>query len=144
MTLFNTTNTFTETNVTAIDAQAIYVLLKTKNSSDIRREDNYRMFNIEQVQAEIKKLESEMVSKMNGSYVTVEEVSHIDEESGETVIDTPVEYFSVTTETALKESMSSDILDVDTLVEDVRKWSDNNPDSAPTFSVYKNSFNQEE
>ena len=143
MTLFNTTNTFTETNVTAIDAQAIYVLLKTKNSSDIRREDNYRMFNIEQVQAEIKKLESEMVSKMNGSYVTVEEVSHIDEESGETVIDTPVEYFSVTTEVALKESMSSDILDTDTLVEDVRIYSDGNPDASPTFSDYKASFSEE-
>jgi len=143
MTLFNTTKTKnTLPALTAVKAQEIYESLKTRDANTLFLEDNIPTEYTEVVMAEMKKLEAEMVSKMKGSYVTVEEVSHLDE-NGEKVIDTAKEYFSVTTETALKASMSSDILDIPTLVEDVRQYSDNNPDSSPLWDVYKNSFTEE-
>ena len=93
------------------------------------------------VKAEIKSLESQIISKMKGSYLLTGEESHFDEETGEKVVDVEAVYFKPTTEVALKNSISSDLLDVDLLVTDVRVWSDGKPDESPTWVDYKNSFN---
>ena len=117
MTLFKTNNTTTVVDaVTAEEAQEIYTALKSgKNATDLFKEGT-PFAKTAEVEAELKKLEAEVLSKMP----------------------------TATTETALKASMSSDILDTDILVTDVRIYSDGNPDEEPTFDTWKASFNTEE
>jgi hypothetical protein len=115
--------------------QAIYELLLVKSPQAIRLDDGYSMVHIQIVLDEAKRLETEMVSKMSGNYV-IEEATYTDE--GE--IFSPAVYFAVTGEATLRNSMSSDFLDVSTVCTDVRIWSDGNPDVEPSWTVYKNSF----
>ncbi len=123
-------------------AMEIYELLKTKDANTLFLEDNIPTEYTKQVEKELKRLESEMVSKMNGSFeLTAKIPAEFDEEGIETKAEVPATYYIVTTETALKESMSSDIIDIPTLVTDIRVWSDGNPDVLPTWTAYKASFN---
>ena len=139
MTLFNTKTIVAVDNIpTTEEAQTIYSSLKAgKNETDLFKE-GIAFEKTAIVVTEMKSLESEMVSKMQGSYLLEEAVKN---EEGE--ITTPPVYFIVTTETALKESMSSDLLDTDILVEDVRIWSDGNPDKEPSWVDYKKLFVEE-
>ena len=124
-------------------AMEIYVALKTKDGNRLFLEDNIATEYTEQVQAEINKLESEMVSKMNGSYELTAKISAVLDEEGEILTEeVPATYYVVTTETALKASMSSDLLDIDTVVTDVRIWSDGKPDETPLWTTYKASYNE--
>ena len=143
MTLFNTKTVIEVDNTpSAEEAQSIYDGLKAgKNETDLFK-DGVGFKKSAIVIAEMKKLESEMVSKMRGSYILVHEVSHIDEDTQEKVIDVAKECFAVTTEDALKASMSSDLLDINTLVTDVRIYSDNNPDISPDWDTYKASMGE--
>ena len=137
--LFIKTTTVTSVEaLTAEDAQTIYgKLSEGKTETQLFTEEAISFDDSKTVQTEIKRLESEMRAKMNGSYLLEEEVK---DEEGE--ITTPAVYFKVTTETALKESMSSDLLDTDTLVTDVRMWSGGNPDEAPLWADYLKTFNE--
>ena len=128
--------------LTAKKAQEIYVGLQTKDANRLFLEDNIPTEYTVAVEKEINRLESEMVSKMSGSFIiepavpaTYTEEGEIDEEA------VPAVYYTVTTEKALKEGMSSEILDIPTLVTDVRIWSDGNPDQEPSWTNYKSSFN---
>ena len=47
----------------------------------------------------------------SGKYVIQEEVSHIDEDTGEKVIDTPLEYYTPTTKTDFKSQFNSSFAD---------------------------------
>ena len=124
-------------------AMEIYVALKTKDGNRLFLEDNIATEYTEQVQAEINKLESEMVSKMNGSYELTAKIPAVYDEEGEILTEeVPATYYVVTTETALKASMSSDLLDIDTVVTDVRIWSDGKPDETPLWTTYKASYNE--
>ena len=141
--LFKTIKTInTLATLTSKKAQEIYVGLQTKDANRLFLEDNIPTEYTVAVEKEINRLESEMVSKMSGSFIiepavpaTYTEDGEIDEE------EVPAVYFGVTTETALKASMSSEILDIPTLVTDVRIWSDGNPDQEPAWTNYKASFN---
>ena len=124
-------------------AMEIYVALKTKDGNRLFLEDNIATEYTEQVQAEINKLESEMVSKMSGSYELTAKIPAVYDEEGEILTEeVPATYYVVTTEIALKASMSSDLLDIDTVVTDVRIWSDGKPDETPSWTTYKASFNE--
>jgi len=124
-------------------AMEIYVALKTKDGNRLFLEDNIATEYTEQVQAEINKLESEMVSKMNGSYELTAKILAVYDEEGEILTEeVPATYYVVTTEIALKASMSSDLLDIDTVVTDVRIWSDGKPDETPLWTTYKASYNE--
>jgi len=124
-------------------AMEIYVALKTKDGNRLFLEDNIATEYTEQVQAEINKLESEMVSKMNGSYELTAKIPAVYDEEGEILTEeVPATYYVVTTEIALKASMSSDLLDIDTVVTDVRIWSDGKPDETPLWTTYKASYNE--
>jgi len=124
-------------------AMEIYVALKTKDGNRLFLEDNIATEYTEQVQAEINKLESEMVSKMSGSYELTAKIPAVYDEEGEILTEeVPATYYVVTTETALKASMSSDLLDIDTVVTDVRIWSDGKPDETPLWTTYKASYNE--
>ena len=125
----------------AVQAMEIYEALKTKDPNRLFLEDNIPTEYSMQVLAEIKSLESEMVSKMNGTFVTlVGSPAVLDEEGEITTPAVPPTYFVVSTEANLVSSMDSSILTVATVVEDVRIWSDGNPDASPTWATYKASF----
>jgi len=145
MTLFNK---IVESNslpaLSADEAMSIYELLKTKDANVLFLEEDIATEYTEQVEKELKRLESEVVSKMSGSFVTTPKVPATYDEMGEVDKEAiPAVYYKVTTETALKSSLSSDLLDVDTVVADVRAWSDGNPDETPNWTTYKNSFSEE-
>lgn len=119
MTLFKLKkNKFKEKEITTVKSKQIYELLKTINASDIRKEEEFRMYNIKKVEKEIIRLENEIVSKMNGSFKD----------------------FVVTTQIALTNSLNSTMLDVSKVVIDVIKWSDGEPDISKTWTEYKASF----
>ena len=125
------------------NAMEIYEALKSKDGNRLFLEDNIATEYTEQVQAEINKLESEMVSKMSGSYELTAKIPAVYDEEGEILTEeVPATYYVVTTETALKASMSSDLLDIDTVVTDVRIWSDGKPDETPLWTTYKASYNE--
>ena len=133
----------TEPNVlaplTEVSAMVVYEALKTKDPNRLFLEDNIPTEYSMQVLAEIRSLESEMVSKMSGTFVTlVGSPAVLDEEGATSAV--PPTYFAVTTEANLVSSMDSSILTVATVVEDVRIWSDGNPDEEPTWATYKASF----
>jgi len=124
-------------------AMEIYVALKTKDGNRLFLEDNIATEYTEQVQAEINKLESEMVSKMSGSYELTAKIPAVYDEEGEILTEeVPATYYVVTTETSLKASMSSKLLTVDTVVTDVRAWSAGNPDKTPSWTTYKASYKE--
>ncbi len=103
--------------ITAEEAQVIYdKIINDRMSETDLFKDGIPFEKSVLVRAEMKRLEADMLSKMP----------------------------KATTETALKESMSSELLDTGVLVEDVRKWSDGNPDSTPNWADYKASFKTEE
>ena len=129
--------------LTAKTAQSIYELLKTHDINTLFLEQNIPTEYSAQVQNEINRLESEMVSKMNGSFELTARVPVTYDEEGE-IVDKEISatYYKVTTEKALKESMSSELLDIPTIVTDVRIWSDGKPDEEPAWGDYKATFNQ--
>jgi hypothetical protein len=115
--------------------QAIYELLLVKSPQSIRLMDGYSMVHIQIVLDEAKRLENEINSRMSGGYV-IDEATY----DNDGIELTPVVYFSVTDEASLQDSLSSEILDINDVVFDVRIWSDGNPDVEPSWTVYKNSF----
>ena len=127
--------------LTAEMAQSIYELLKTNDINTLFLEQNIPTEYSSKVSKEINKLENEMVSKMNGSFELTARVPATYDDEGEIVDEeVPATYFKVTTEKALKGSMSSVILDIPTIVTDVRIWSDGKPDEEPTWSNYLLTF----
>ena len=145
MTLFKTIKTAnTLATLSSKNAKIIYGKLKTKDGNRLFLEDDIATEYTEQVQKEISSLESEMVSKMSGSYVLTPKVLATYDDEGEVLTkEVPAVYYIVTTEAALKASMSSDLLDVSTVVTDVRIWSDGKPDESPSWDTYKSSFTSE-
>ena len=137
MSLFNKSNSYVEANVTADNAQLIYALLKVKNESDIRKEDNFRMFQIQQVMAEMKKLEGEILSKVAGSYVLEAAIKEVlDEEGNVSQEAIPAVYYTCTTKTKLISDTPSDILDVTVLCGDVEDYYGEYKESR-TFTEFK-------
>ena len=139
MALFTKTNTFEESNVTKSEALLIYELLKTKNESDIRRENNYRMFKIKQVIAEMKRIENEVNIKMSGNYLISEEEYHFNDEELK-IIDKQAVYFVPTTLLKLIESVSSDILNVTAVISDIMKYKDSDINTIPSWNEFKEMF----
>jgi len=86
-----------------------------------------------------KRIEIEINQKLSGDFEIASPVYTMSDE-GVAVIDTPAEYYKPTTEYQLKKSISSELLDSNKVVIDVRKWSDGNPDEEPSWTVFKNSF----
>jgi len=123
------------------DAMEIYELLKTKDANTLFLEGIATDYS-EQVIAEMRRLENEMNSKMNGSFELTSKIPAVYNEEGDiSKKEILATYYTVTTETALKSSMSSTLLDVDIVAIDVRIWSDGNPNETPNWTTYKASFN---
>lgn len=130
MALFEKKTDYVELSpLTAETAQLIYDKLSEGMSpTDVFKDTGLSFRYINQVLEETKRLENEMVSKMNGNFITG------------TDADDDLIHYEVTTETALKNSMESDLLDVGKVVVDVRRWSDGKPDNTPSWAAYKASF----
>ena len=125
-----------EKQITLDDASAIYELLKEKTPQQIRLSTKYKGRDIKEVVKEIKRLESEINLKMSGGYV-VETVT--DEEGNEAK-----QYYEPSTKSNLKKTLSSDILDVATVINDVILWSDGEPEIEKSWVKFKKSFEPDE
>ena len=122
MTLFiYNPNTSDIGDVTNEDATNIYNLLKQKgkDQTNVFVENGYKLKHVIQVYEEAKRIESEVNTIMVG--------------------DPQPE-----TQEALVGQISSTMLTVATVVDDIRKFSDGNPDEAPVWATYKASFSTEE
>jgi len=127
--------------LTSEQAMGIYEGLKTKDANRLFLEDNIPTEYTVEVMKEIQRLESEMVAKMNGSFKVTDKIpAEYDEEGNETKAAIPATYYLVTTEAELEESMASELLTINTVVTDIRIWSDGNPDATPTWTDYKASL----
>lgn len=138
--LFKRKMTYEEKELTQEDSRAIYNLLKEEKSlQTIRLETEYRTNQIQETQEEMIKLETEINSKMSGTFVIKEE-----EKDKEGNVKEEQEFFKPTTERALIDSMSSDLLVVGDVVTDSREWVKGKPEEPMTWTAYKESFINEE
>ena len=115
MTLF--VKTITEpsvANLAATKAKTIYGYLRSGlNENECFKQYDISFANSKKVMDEIKRLESDISSKMGDSKIT---------------------------KTVLLESLKSKLLDVEVVLDDVIAYSDGDPDNSPTRTVYKESF----
>lgn len=79
---------------------------------------NYLYSSIKMIKKEIDRVVRELREYKNGKLLQAE-VSHFDEETGEKVIDSGAVYFEYTTDEDLALQVSSDYLDVATIIEDI-------------------------
>jgi len=94
---------------------------------------------LEQVKQEFKRIESEANLIMSGR--KVEKEATYDEEGMEL---TPIHYHSTPdTQEELTNIMSSTILDIAVVVDDVRRYFDGDPDKDPDFEAWKATFDEE-
>ena len=109
--------------LTAATAQSIYVLLKTKDANMMFLEDNIPTEYTVQVEKEMRKLEAEYMSKVSGTYLLTASIPATYDDEGE--VDTevvPAVYFALTTKAALLKTMSSEILNLETLCSDIEDY----------------------
>jgi len=79
---------------------------------------NYLYSSIKMIKKEIDRVVRELNEFKNGKLLQAE-VSHFDEETGEKVIDSEAVYYEYTTDEDLASQVSSDYLDVATIIEDI-------------------------
>lgn len=108
--------------------QQIYELIKSCGNADLayKNQDGskYDWSNIEKVDKEGDRIMNEIMQKMSGNYLLAEAVTHVDETTGEMVVDSPAKYYKPTTEKDLIGSISSEILSVEALLSDMMGESD--------------------
>ena len=123
--LFQKTETLnTLPALTSEQAKAIYEGLKTKDINNLFLEDNIPTEYSEEVNKEMKRIESEILSKMRGTFLITPAVAEqLDENEEVLVAAVEAVYFELTTKTALLASLSSDLLDVEYVLEDVEDYS---------------------
>ncbi len=128
-------------------AQEIYSHIEKYGSVQaayLSKETNFDFINGELVWDEIKRLEAEVMSKMAGTFVTTPAIPPVYDEMGEIAKKAvPAVYFTVKSEKMLTESLTSPLLDTAVLVNDTRRYSDGNPDEAPTFKDWQATFSEE-
>ena len=93
---------------------------------------------INDVYNEVKRLESEVTTKMLGQWVLVPAAT--DPETGVTI---PAEVFEATSRAVLEASMSSDFLNVVTVVGDIMMYSDGDPGTPVTWAEFVATFEEQ-
>jgi len=147
MTLFiNKKEEVEVSELSAEQAQKIYEALKAGKNENQLFKEGISFEDSGTVTSEIKRLESEILSKMNGTFVITPRVLaeyEVDEEGNQVETKPYVSptYYKLSTEVALKESLKSDLLKVETLVADVRAW--HTEDSKLTWTAFKDCFKEE-
>jgi len=142
------------TNVT--DSQNIYSIFKhfnlemkdiSKAYTEQKEVDNSFDFSFEQfklVSDEMIRLYDEMKSKMSGTYILEEAIpAEYDKEDNKTKAEVPVVYFKVKTKQALIDSLSSDLLEIDTFINDMIVYDDGNYDIDRTWEEFITLFSNE-
>ena len=111
----NSTNTLP--NLSQEQALNIYDALKTKDANRLFLEDNVPTEHTIEVETELKRIESEVASKMRGA-----------------------DNYVATTKANLVTSITSTLLNVEVVVTDIINWFDGNPDENTTWDQFKASF----
>ena len=122
--LFNKTKTTnTLPALTAEKAQEIYVGLQTKDANRLFLEDNIPTEYTVQVEKEINRLESEIILKVSGRFLLEAKIPATYTEKGEIdKAEVPAVYFKLTTKAALIKTVSSELLNLDTLCSDIEDY----------------------
>ena len=114
--------TYSTSALTVDIAQDIYELIKTYGTADkaykLKGNSDYEPEHFEIVDKEIDRLVRELNEYKNGKLISAE-VSHIDESTGEKVIDSEAVYYEYTTDEDLANQVSSDYLDVSLIITDI-------------------------
>jgi len=107
--------------LTGEQAMVIYSYLKADcNETQCFTSHGISFSDSKVVRDDIEALESEILSKVSGTYITKEGVDSVyDEEGNETKESVAPEYFTVTSKTILKNSLSESILDAETVIDDL-------------------------
>lgn len=148
MSLFNTTKKKNSTLIlTPVLAQEIYGAIEkygTAQAAFLAPDTNFDFSNCKLVWTELKTLETEIMSKMSGTFIIKAGTPAVYDEKGKLVKEAiPPVYFVVKSEKMLVASLKSDLLDVAILTQHVREYSDGNPDAAPDFKTWLESFKKE-
>ena len=101
-------------------AQEIYALFRGgKGHTLMFLEDEISFDDSGAVWNEIKRLETEIIQKVSGNFVITPAVPEIRDENDKIIQKAvPAVYYKVTTQSDLEKSLSSDLLDIKTLVSD--------------------------
>lgn len=114
--------TSNQTELTELDAQLIYSLIKKYGDADNafkkKTGSDLEPQHFALVSKEVDRLFADMNKYASGNVLLDPEVSHFDEVSGEKVIDSPAVYYKLTTETDFKSQFTSDLLDVSEVYKD--------------------------
>ena len=114
--------TTSTTPLTAEIAQTVYNLIKQFGNIDkaykLKGDSIIDPEHFEAVDKEIDRVVRELNEFKNGKLLQAE-VSHFDEETGEKVIDSEAVYYEYTTDEDLALQVSSDYLDIATIIEDI-------------------------
>lgn len=118
---FNEQPTNSTTELTSVIAEQVYDLIKEHGDADkaykLKGDSSIDPEHFEAVDKEIDRIVRELNEFKNGKLLQVE-VSHFTEE-GEKVIDSEAVYYVYTTDEDLALQVSSDLLDVSTIIVDI-------------------------
>jgi hypothetical protein len=119
---FKTQPTNSTPALTAEIAGQVYNLIKQYGDADkaykLKGDSVIDPEHFEAVDKEIDRIVRELNEYKNGKLISAE-VSHIDEETGEKVIDSEAVYYEYTTDEDLANQVSSDYLDVSLIITDI-------------------------
>ena len=119
---FTQTPTNTTPELTEQIAQDIYNLIKLYGNSDLayklKDNSNYEPEHFPIVDKEIDSVISQINVLASGHFLIQAEMNHIDETTGELVIDTPAEYFTPTDKESFVAMLNSNLLDPSILLQD--------------------------
>ena len=141
MTLFvTTTDPVTKEILSPENAQLIYESMKAwKSHTDLFKE--WVSFDdSKKVSDDMERLEREINVIMNWNKEKTQAIYSEPDEMGDRTLITPSTYEDPATQKDLVALVSSELLDVAVLVDDVRIYSDGNPDQDPDFTTRKESF----
>jgi len=105
------------------NAMVIYELLKVKDANRIFLEDNIATEYTEQVIAEMKRLENEIISKVNGGFILEKAIPAVYDEEGIVISnEIPAVVYKITSKAQFLIDLNSDLLNSEKVCSDVEDY----------------------
>ena len=125
-------------------AKDIYDVLATELSdTEVFKQYGYSFEDIATVKNEVSRIENEIDMKMSGRFVIEEGTpATYDEEGNELTPLSPAVYYTPSTKTDLKQSITSDLLNTNTVLDDYILWSKGTPEVSVSWIQFVNGYNE--
>jgi len=142
--IFQTTTPIKEViPLTGEQAMIIYGYFKAgKTETQMFIEDGISFDNSKKVKDEIERISNDINTKMSGRLLLSPEERSIDEDTDESIVIKEAVYFKVTTKTSLKNSLTSDLLNANTVLDDYILWSKGTPEVSVSWIQFVNGYNE--